>query len=315
MRPNDSYSPELRKPGLGVDVTSDAPHKRLWIVLQNAWNAAACRLWRCPDGVVRKRVRFAARDGHQLSAWLLEPAGQAQKRLPCVLYCHGGAFFFSIYDSNLTIGAVLARELGCRVLLPQYRLSLTHPYPTGQQDCEDALLWLLNREDVDRARLLLYGDSAGGCLAAQTAVACRDRGYARPLGQMLIYPVTDRAGDYPSLKSYAHGTWSTRANENMWRVYLRRAQPADGCAVPMEQPELTGLAPAYVEAAEMDALCDQALAYAEKLEAAGVPTCCTTVPGAYHGYDGDQTSALVQRVMKDRLLWLRQQLQSEAVQG
>lgn len=62
----------------------------------------------------------------------------------------------------------------------------------------------------------------------------------------------------------------------------------------------------------MDALCDQAVAYAEKLRSAGVAVTEWVVEGAYHGFDGNMDSPLVQRVLEKRIEWLRNILKTLA---
>ena len=58
---------------------------------------------------------------------------------------------------------------------------------------------------LDPARVLIAGDSAGGNLAAVTALQCREDGGATPVGQVLIYPVIDPTFDTSSYQAYASG--------------------------------------------------------------------------------------------------------------
>ena len=123
---------------------------------------------------------------------------------------------------------------------------------------------------------------------------------------MLIYPVTDTSQEYSSLTEYEYATWPRESNLRMWKVYLNGLAPtAEDYAVPMLREDFDGMPKAYVEAAEMDTLCDQDIAYADRLRAGSVDVTFRTVEGAYHGFDGPVENPFVQRVLKERVSWLR----------
>ena len=116
----------------------------------------------------------------------------------------------------------------------------------------------------------------------------KDRG-GPPFGmQLLVYPVTDRNFETGSYGDNAEGYSLTR--ETMiwyWDQYL--ANDADGgnaYAAPLRAQDLGGLPSAVVITAEYDPLRDEGEAYANRLEAAGVPTTLTRYPGMIHGFFG-----------------------------
>ena len=95
----------------------------------------------------------------------------------------------------------------------------------------------------------------------------------------------------------------------MWKVYLRGLEPtAEDYAVPMLREDFEGLPKAFVEVAEMDALADQGLAYAQKMREDGVDVKLRIIGGAYHGYDGDVSNPFVQAMIKARIEWLAEAL-------
>lgn len=305
------YHSELRGPGFGVDITNDGPLMRLFIRWNTLVNNILCNGWTAPKGVKKSRVAIQVRGDAKINAWLLEPEGNSD-RLPGILYCHGGAFFMPIMPSSLALAAHYVQKLGCRVIMPQYRLTPKHSYPTPLDDCYDTLACLIRQAEawkLDLDQLIIYGESAGGCLAAEVMHRCRDNALAKPVGQMLIYPVTDCFGNYPSLTEYQFAAWSQKANETMWKLYLPFTLVEEmGDAVPMERENFQSLPLTYVEAAEIDILCDQGIAYAEKMRQSGVEVLSETVPGAYHGFDGEMDSPLVRRVLARRVEVLRQML-------
>lgn len=303
------YDPELPKPGPGVDFQYDDVFGDLYIRWCNLLDNSMTAAWKAPDGVVKSTRTLPMRDGANIQVFVLEPTGCENEKLPTMLYCHGGAFFLTLMTGQLDAGAVYAKELHCRVVLPQYRISLDAPYPTPLDDCYDTLRWIADSELTDRERVMIYGDSAGGCLASEVTHRCCDEQLLMPLAQMLIYPVTDRAQHYPSLTEYQYATWTKNANLRMWKLYLNGYEPtAADYAVPMEHESFPAYPKTYLEAAEMDTLCDQDLAYAGKMQEAGVDVTLQTVPGAYHGYDGDVTNSFVRRMLDVRVAWLKELL-------
>jgi acetyl esterase len=206
-----------------------------------------------------------------------------------LVYLHGGGWVVGGLDGFDTLGRLLADRTGCAVLLVDYRLAPEHPWPAAVDDAWSAVCWADARmTDIAgrRVPLLVAGDSAGGNLAAVTAVRARDAG-GPDLGlQVLVYPVTDcdlRTGSYldPSnqlLLSRESMAW-------FWDHYVpdptERARPD---ASPLRASELTGLPPVEVLTAEHDVLRDEGEAYAERLTQAGVPTGLRRFEGQMHGF-------------------------------
>ncbi len=299
------YDPAFPKPGPAVNFKYDDAAADLYIRWCNLLDNGMTAAWKAPEGVVKKALHVTAQDGYSVGGYLLEPVGCEDEVLPTILYCHGGGFFLTMMNAQLDIGAVYAEALHCRVFLPQYRTSLDWPYPTPLNDCYDTLRAIAASPLTDLSCVMIYGDSAGGCLAAEVTHRCCDEGLLTPAAQMLIYPVADRAQHYPSLTEYENATWPREANIRMWKLYLNGYEPtAADYAVPMEHESFPAYPPTYVEAAQMDILCDQDIAYAGKMKAAGADVTLVQIPGAYHGFDGDVNNAAVRSVIDSRIAWL-----------
>lgn len=201
-----------------------------------------------------------------------------------------------------------------RVFLPEYRLLPEAPAPAAFEDCLAVWRGMTAQADalgLDAGCLLLYGESAGGALAAGLAQRlCAEEG-PRPAGQLLIYPVLDdRCGRYPSMERYADAAWPRHSNEYMWREYLRELPEAGAPLVPMRAApaDLARLPAAYIEPQEIDTLRDEAAAYAEALRDAGTTVEVNEVPGSYHGFDADTENPFVQAVVGRRICAMRAML-------
>jgi acetyl esterase len=157
------------------------------------------------------------------------------------------------------------------------------------EDSYAALLWIAANADrlgIDRRRIAVGGDSAGGNLATVMALVARDRKGPRLALQVLIYPVTDHDLDTRSYVENATGYVLTREGMRwFWNHYLARdAQGREPYASPLRASSLAGLPPALVITAEYDPLCDEGEAYAARLRDAGVPVTLTRYPGMFHGF-------------------------------
>lgn len=231
---------------------------------------------------------------------------------PAMIYYHGGGFMFPIQKAMMNNSSLYAENTGVKVFLPEYRLALDSPCDTTLEDCYAMLRFVFENAEklkVDKKRVFLYGDSAGGCLAAGIALLNRDRTHYPLCGQMLIYPVCDNErGKYESMEKYKDAAWSKHSNEQMWRIYLSRGVEKETYTIPMKN-ELHNLPPAYIEPQQFDTLRDEAIAYANKLKNAGVDVDLNVVSGSYHGFDTDLKSALVKRVFEKRYEVIRKFIQ------
>lgn len=260
-------------------------------------------------GLTRTRHTIPGYQDAPLKLTALSPAGQ-QAPLPALVYFHGGAFALQAAPYHLRLAADYALQTPCQVILVDYRLLPKAVFPTGLEDCFAAYQWIVEHAaslGIDKDRIAVGGDSAGGALASGLCLLARDRALPLPCFQMLIYPVTDNRQAMPSMKEFT-GTplWNSRLNAKMWRLYLKGCPPAlKGYASPAEAAALTGLPPAYVEVAEYDCLRDEGIAFAEALQEGGVSAALHPVPGAVHGFEIAKNNALVQTSLARRIAALR----------
>jgi acetyl esterase len=214
-------------------------------------------------------------------------AGEAPGAL--IVYYHGGGWVTGDLDTHDQPCRLLAKTSGARVLSVDYRLAPEHRFPAAVEDAVGAFRDAVARADelgVDPARVAVAGDSAGGHLAAVTALLCARDGGPAPAFQLLIYPVTDLAHDAPSRGTFAEGFILTKANMDWYEQQFLGpdGDRSDPRASPLLAEDLTELAPAFVVTAAFDPLRDEGEAYAEALRAAGTPATWRRFPGLIHGF-------------------------------
>lgn len=260
------------------------------------------------DEVLLSRKEYSAVDGERIPYYLFEPK-ETKKKYSAMIYYHGGGFMFPIQKPMMKNSVIYAKKMGIKVFLPDFRISLQHPCDTIVEDCYGMLKYVFEHADelqVDTDRIFVYGDSAGGSLAASVTQLCRDRSDYKLCGQLLCYPVCDCDSEkYASIEEYKDAVWSKDANKAIWHTFLRGGTKMPEYVVPMRN-SLKQLPKAYVEPLEMDTLRDEAIAYADKLKKAGVDVTVNLIPGAYHGYDADLKSPLVKRSFEARMKFMRE---------
>lgn len=206
---------------------------------------------------------------------------------PLLVFFHGGGFVTGSLASHDATCRVLAERARVRVLAVDYRLAPEHPFPAAPEDCKAAYRWVVQHAaelGADPQRLAVGGDSAGGNLAAVTAIAAAREGL--PLKyQLLVYPVVDMAADTESRRRFADGFLLTGdAMDQAAENYLGRQDRRQPEASPLFAELPDSLAPAYVATAGFDPLRDEGEAYARKLAAAGLPVRQQRFPGHIHGF-------------------------------
>jgi acetyl esterase len=208
---------------------------------------------------------------------------------PVIVYFHGGGFVIGNLDSHDGTCRRLSHGIGCTVVSVDYRLAPEHVYPAAVDDSFAATQWVAEHADflkIDKSRLAVAGDSAGGNLAAVVAIIARDRGGPAICHQLLTYPVTDMAFKSESYTSNGSGYFLTK---DMMAWFGQQYVPTghdieDPLLSPLYHENLAGLPPATVITAEYDPLRDEGEAYARKLEEAGVPTKLVRYDGVFHGF-------------------------------
>ncbi|MCD9878453.1 alpha/beta hydrolase [Streptomyces guryensis] len=244
------------------------------------------------------------------------PAGQGE--VPGLLYLHGGGFVLGSIATSDADARRLAAETGAAVVLVDYRLAPEHPYPAAIEDCYAALEWVAKNAaglGIDAHRIGVFGESAGGALAAALTLLTRDRGGPDLCFQCLLTPVLDDRLLTESMRAYTDTPgWSRPDAELSWDHFLgegvRGGDGVSSFAAPARAEDLSGLPPAFVGAAQFDPLRDEAIAYAQRLAQAAVLTELHLYPGTFHGANQGSQATVATRMNTDVIAALRRGLHS-----
>lgn len=210
----------------------------------------------------------------------------AAETAPVLLWFHGGGWALGSAESYAPFYRYLADQLGCVVVGVGYRRAPEHQFPTGLAECYRAVSWVSShsRTVFGNGTVLIGGDSAGGNLAAATALLARDRGTPEIDYQVLVYPVTkftfrERTYDRPPY------LLSQDDVDRFWDLYLEtELLGKHPYAAPLSARDLAGVPPASVVTCGFDPLREEGEAYADQLATAGVSVQHHHYPQMAHGY-------------------------------
>lgn len=231
-----------------------------------------------------------SQDGLTINISVVRPTGE-KETLPVFMFFHGGGWVLGDFQTHKRLIRDLVVQSGTVAVYVDYTLSPEAHYPVAINQAYAATKWVAEHGDeigVDGKRLALVGNSAGGNMAAVTALMAKDKGGPAIRLQVLFWPATDSNFETTSFHQFGTQRFLTR---NLmiwsWDNYApnkedRRNKYASPLRASIE--ELKGLPPALVQVADNDILRDEGEAYARKMNAAGVPVSMVRCLGMIHDY-------------------------------
>ena len=189
--------------------------------------------------------------------------------LPVVIYFHGGGFRLASALAYRAYGSQLAKAIGGRVLLVDYRLAPEHPYPAALDDCVTVYRWLIARGGSP-SKIVLAGDSAGGGLTASVALRTLAEGPI-PAGLVCCSPWVDMtlSGETYTTNEPTDVMFPRSSAELAKPLYLAGHDETD----PFVSPVLgswKGAPPMLIQVGGIESLLDDSRWLAKVASAAGV---------------------------------------------
>lgn len=240
-------------------------------------------------GLSVSNQRFADMGNLRLR-WYVPENSNKDSNLPIVVFFRGGGWVIADLDVYDATPSALARKLGAAVVSVDYPLAPEHKFPAAHDEAIEAYKYVLKNAKgwgYNPDKIAIVGESAGGNLAINTAIAARDQNLTKPLAVISVYPVTTTATDTPSRKEQANAKPLNTAMMDWFFKYVP-AQEADkkDPRLDLVSANLKGLPPTTVINAEIDPLKSDGDLIAEKLKAAGVPTEHKLYSGVTHEFFG-----------------------------
>lgn len=216
------------------------------------------------------------------------------EQLPAIVFFHGGGWTLGHIETHDILCRQLVNASDCIVISVDYRLAPEHRFPKGLEDCYAATQWVYNHVEklhIDRKRITVGGDSAGGNLAAAVTLLAKERSGPQIWSQILIYPAVDvlqsiEKSPYESIRknAYAPGLTSS-VTISFWNHYLATNQDVENMyAAPIKAKDLSGLPQAYIITAEYDPIRDEAEVYASRLQESEVDVKLIRYNGLCHAF-------------------------------
>lgn len=208
-----------------------------------------------------------------------------------VLWFHGGGYSLGAPEmAAISFPKKLLENMNCVIISPNYTLSAKAPYPAAFRDACTALDWVLEHKKqlgIEREKIIVGGESAGGGLAAALSIYARDTGKNCFAFQIPLYPMLD---DRVTRSSFNNDSpvWGTAENKSAWRIYLGDRvmnQSVPVYAAPARETDFSSLPPVISAVGTADPFYFEDITFFSNIRSAGTEVKLFTAKGAYHAFD------------------------------
>lgn len=234
-------------------------------------------------------------DNEKINIYIFEPKEVKSEKI--LLYIHGGGFVYRGAKNHYNFCIKLAEEGLCTVVYVDYRLAYKYKYPIPVEDAFAAYKYIL-KNNKGYNKIIIGGDSAGGCLAIDVIRKANDLKMKIPDYLMLLYPVLDKRMITDSMKKYTDTPiWNSVLNKKMWDLYLKGVS---NYVSPGEMEDVSFMPKTYIETAEYDCLHDEAIEFASKLKEQQIEVILNETKGTMHGFD-IKNGKITQKIVEERM--------------
>lgn len=232
---------------------------------------------------------------------------------PCLIYFHGGGFVLPAAPYHYNNARKYAVSTPCKILFVDYPISPQSKFPIAVNACFTAYKWARKNAKqlkIDKNKIAIGGDSAGGNLASVVCMMAHDYKIQRPIAQMLIYPAISSGIETHSMKHFTDTPLCNSEDvEKYANFYFKKEKDKYKKYVsPMNAKNYSIFPPTYIETAEFDCLRDEAILFAEALKNANIQTILNNTKETMHGYDMVEDSDITIQNMQKRIDFLKKHL-------
>lgn len=269
--------------------------------LYNAMRAGLAQA--IPESLQIEDKTVQGAEGHQIPIRVYRNTLEGLQ--PCCLFFHGGGFVVGNIETHNDFVAELAHKTGVTIISVDYRLSPEHHYPVALHDCRDVLIDVVANPDnygIDKHKIAVSGDSAGGTLAAGLSLLSRDDKLADIKSQLLIYPWFG-GGLVDIGREVVQKTAPLLPTDDLGfyaKAYMGEQTEIDKYAAPLLELDYSSLPSTFMLTVEHDAIRDDGFIFTERLSSAGIAVEHYDAKGLVHGcmqarYMCPQTSVAFQK--------------------
>jgi len=201
-----------------------------------------------------------------------------------IVHLHGGGYVTGGIHSHKMMCILLAKTLGMKVLLPEYRLAPEHPFPAALEDCVKVYRWML-AHDHAASNIILSGDSAGGGLCIATGIQLRSEKAPLPFALICMSPWVDlsnRGRSHESNRSFEIVLTTETLKE--WALHYTSEENLSDPLVSPVYADLHGLPPMLIQVSDNEILLDDSIMLAEKAKADGVDVTLNVWNDLWHAW-------------------------------
>jgi acetyl esterase/lipase len=214
-------------------------------------------------------------------SWFTSKKLASEKTEPrvTVLYFHGGGYSFypQAYDHFIALITLSAKS---RTFALDYRLSPEHRFPAQLEDALSAYRWLLE-QDVDPARLIIAGDSAGGNLTLALLLAARESKLPLPALAFALSPPTDFLADLTARENF---DWIDKRMLELWVDWFCDSAERRNPLISPLYADLRGLPPIYIQAGRAEILYPSIQAFSDRAREQNADVVLDTWPDMTHDF-------------------------------
>ena len=259
-------------------------------------------------GYVVEDLTVPAADGYPIGLVHTHAAGARDLR-PCVFYIHGGGMMVGTPWDGVTDFEGWIDDFGASVFSVDYRLAPEFTAPTLVEDCYTALCYVVEHAQalgINPEAIVVAGMSAGGGLAAGTALLAREHSGPPLAGQLLMAPMLDPDADGDSVRQEPlTGPWSAEENRRAWSMVLAGTDPGEvRFNTPGRVKDLAGLPPALLEVGSAETFRFEVIDYAARIWRAGGSAELHVWDGGYHGFENHFHTSVGRAALESRNSWL-----------
>ena len=214
---------------------------------------------------------------------------EPNKKNPLIIYFHGGGFVMGDLESHDLVCRHLCKETEATIIAVDYKLAPENKFPASITDTKDAIAEIIKDADnlqIDKEKVILCGDSAGGALAAVGTIMSRDKIVPKIHGQILVYPWVDLTMCRKSMDIDIEGMILNKDTIKYFADHYLNSyeEQVDWRASPILTPDLSNLPPTYIFGAGLDPLVDEGDAYKRRLLSFGNEVHYRLFPGQMHAF-------------------------------